>query len=103
MYIHSEVFVSSQVQSRSSAREPREVLMLHSPTHQEVYVRTNIVLDDQLVREAMKLAGVKTKREAVDFALRRFVQSGRQRRMLALKGTGGIKAGYDHKRARSGG
>jgi Arc/MetJ family transcription regulator len=52
-------------------------------------MRTNIVLDDKLVREAMKLANVKTKREAVDVALRRFVHSGRQRRLLALKGAGG--------------
>lgn len=36
-------------------------------------MRTHIVLDDRLVREAMKLAGAKTLREAVDIALRRFV------------------------------
>jgi Arc/MetJ family transcription regulator len=65
-------------------------------------VRTNIVLDDDLVREAMKLANVTTMREAVDVALRRFVHSGRQRRLLAIKGTGGIRKGYDYKRARSG-
>ena len=65
-------------------------------------MRTNIVLDDKLVREVMKLAKVKTKREAVDVALRRFVQTGRQRRVLALRGTGGIQAGYDYKRARTG-
>ena len=64
-------------------------------------MRTNIVLDDKLVREAMKLANVKTKREAVDVALRRFVQSGQQRRLVALKGTGGVRPGYDYKRARS--
>jgi Arc/MetJ family transcription regulator len=68
-----------------------------------VYVRTNIVLDDKLVREAMKLANVKTKREAVDVALRRFVHGGRQRRLVALKGTGGVQTGYDYKRARSAG
>ena len=65
-------------------------------------MRTNIVLDDGLVREAMKLANVKTKREAVDVALRRFVQTGRQRKLLALKGAGGIRAGYDYKHARTG-
>lgn len=64
--------------------------------------RTNIVLDDRLVREAMKLANVSTKREAVDVALRRYVQSGRQRRLLALKATGGVRRGYDYKRSRSG-
>jgi Arc/MetJ family transcription regulator len=66
-------------------------------------VRTNIVLDDKLVREAMKLAGTRTMREAVDIALRRFVQSGRQKRLLELHGTGGIRKDYDYKRARSGG
>ncbi len=65
-------------------------------------VRTNIVLDDELVREAMELANVKTMREAVDIALRRFVHGGRQKRLLELKGTGGIRKDYDHKRARSG-
>ncbi len=65
-------------------------------------VRTNIVLDDELVREAMKLANVKTMREAVDVALRRFVQGGRQRRLLELKASGGIRKDYDYKRARSG-
>ena len=35
-------------------------------------MRTNIVLDDKLIRDAMRVAGVKTKREAVDVALRRF-------------------------------
>ena len=64
-------------------------------------LRTNIVLDDKLVRAAMKLANVKTKREAVDVALRRFVQSGKQRKLLDLFGTGGIRKDYDYKRARS--
>lgn len=64
-------------------------------------MRTNIVLDDKLVKEAMKLAGVRTMREAVDLALRRFVQSGRQRKLLELYGTGGVCKDYDYKRARS--
>ena len=35
--------------------------------------RTNIVLDERLVRQAMKLSGAKTKRQAVDLALRELV------------------------------
>ena len=66
-------------------------------------MRTNIVLDEDLIREAMKLANVKTMREAVEVALRRYVHSGRQRRLLALKGGGGIRKDYDYKLARSGG
>lgn len=64
-------------------------------------VRTNIVLDEKLLREAMKLAGVTTKREAVQIALAHFVQGGRQKRLLELHGQGGVRADYDYKRARS--
>lgn len=65
-------------------------------------MRTKIELDDKLVKEVMKLAGVMTKREAVDVALRWFVQIDRQRRILALRGTGGVATGYDYKRERGG-
>ncbi|MGH8634146.1 MAG: type II toxin-antitoxin system VapB family antitoxin [Burkholderiales bacterium] len=64
-------------------------------------MRTNIVLDEKLIREAMKLARVRTMREAVNVALRRFVQSGRQKKLLDLYGAGGIRKGYDYKQARS--
>ncbi|MDB5865543.1 MAG: hypothetical protein JWO70_3349 [Betaproteobacteria bacterium] len=64
-------------------------------------MRTNVELDEKLVKEAMKLANVKTKREAIDVALRRFVQSGKQKRLLELKGNGGVRKDYDYKNARS--
>ena len=35
--------------------------------------RTNIVLDDRLIREAMKISGARTKRQAVDIALRELI------------------------------
>ena len=63
-------------------------------------MRTNIVLDDKLIRRAMKLANVRTKREAVDAALRKFVQSGQQKKLLELFGTGGLRRNYDDKSAR---
>ena len=65
-------------------------------------MRTNIVLDDRLVKEVMKLAKARTMREAVDIALRRFVQSRKQKTLLDLYGTGGVKKDYDYKRARTG-
>lgn len=64
-------------------------------------MRTNIVLNDKLVKEAMRLANVNTMREAVDLALKMFVQSGRQRKLLELYGDGGVRKGYDYKAARS--
>ena len=38
-------------------------------------MRTNIVLDDDLVREAMRLTGIRTKRALVEEALRALVHS----------------------------
>jgi Arc/MetJ family transcription regulator len=38
--------------------------------------RTNIVLDDDLIKQAMQISGARTKREAVDLALRELVARG---------------------------
>ena len=64
-------------------------------------MRTNIVLDGKLVKQAMQLAKVRTMREAVDIALHRFVQTSKQRDLLELRGTGGVRKNHDYKRARS--
>ena len=49
--------------------------------------RTNIVLDDDLIRQAMQVTGAKTKRQAVDRALRELVARGSVYRALRkLKG-----------------
>ncbi len=37
-------------------------------------MRTNIVIDDQLMREAMQASGARTKREAVEIGLRTLVR-----------------------------
>ncbi len=51
--------------------------------------RTNIDIDEELVAEAMRRLNVKTKREAVDLALRRLVGSSVTRTfMLSLEGIG---------------
>jgi len=64
-------------------------------------MRTNIVIDDQLVADAMKLSGVKTKREAVDLALRRLVTSARKKDILDLVWQDMIAPGYDLRAVRS--
>lgn len=48
--------------------------------------RTNIVLDDKLVKEALKLTGLKTKKELVDYALRDIVRKKKRKGLLKLKG-----------------
>jgi len=51
--------------------------------------RTNIDLDDQLVDRAMRLYRLRSKREAVDLALRRLVGEPMSRdEALATEGTG---------------
>lgn len=52
--------------------------------------RTNIVIDDELVERVMRRYGLKTKREAVDFALRRVAGPRKTTReeFLALEGSG---------------
>ncbi len=49
-------------------------------------MRTNVVLDDNLIAEAMKLTGARTKREVLDRALRALVRLERQRAVLDLRG-----------------
>ena len=49
-------------------------------------MRTNIVLDDGLVDEAMRLTGVQTKKAVVHLALEELVRARRRRRILRLKG-----------------
>jgi Arc/MetJ family transcription regulator len=49
-------------------------------------MRTNIVIDDELMARAQALAGTATKRETVDLALRELVRRHGQRKMLDLAG-----------------
>ena len=52
-------------------------------------MRTNIDLDARLIAEAMRRYRLKTKREAVDFALRQLVgEPLSKREALALEGSG---------------
>ena len=51
--------------------------------------RTNVVIDEELVKRVMKLYGLKTKREAVDYALRKVAGWPDARRAaLELEGIG---------------
>ena len=48
-----------------------------------------MVVDDELIAKVMQLYGLRTKREAIDFALRRLVGEGDPyRRVLELEGMG---------------
>jgi Arc/MetJ family transcription regulator len=49
-------------------------------------MRTNIVLNEELVAEAQRLTGLRTKRGLIDHALRELVRRRQQRRLLELRG-----------------
>ncbi|MCC6394678.1 MAG: type II toxin-antitoxin system VapB family antitoxin [Bryobacterales bacterium] len=49
-------------------------------------MRTNIVIDDDLMREALRATGLKTKREAVELGLRTLVRLKEQARIRRLRG-----------------
>ena len=48
--------------------------------------RTNIELDDKLVKQAMRLFGKKTKKELVNFALNELIRREKAKEILSLEG-----------------
>ena len=50
--------------------------------------RTNIVLDDALVNQVMARAGVKTKKAAIEAALKAYIRKPDYSAIMALRGTG---------------
>ena len=65
-------------------------------------MRTNIVLDEKLVKEAFRLSDAKTKRQLVDLALREFVAARKRRDVRDLFGKIRLDPDYDYKKARIG-
>lgn len=49
-------------------------------------MRTNIVIDDDLMKRAMRASGARTKREAVEAGLRLLVDIRQQSKMRELRG-----------------
>ena len=49
-------------------------------------MRTNIVIDDKLMKDALGVTGAKTKREAVELGLKTLVQLNRQAQARQYKG-----------------
>lgn len=65
-------------------------------------MRTNVVLDDDLVEEAMRLTGIKTKRELVHEALRTLIEHRTRKSLSDLRGKISFAEGYDYKALRAG-
>jgi Arc/MetJ family transcription regulator len=49
-------------------------------------MRTNIVIDDKLMKETLRLTGLRTKREAVELGLRTIVRLRKQEEIRRFRG-----------------
>ncbi len=62
---------------------------------------TNLSIDPELIEQALKVSGERTKRAAVTKALEEFIARRRQKRILELMGKLEWDDGYDYKTERS--
>ena len=63
-------------------------------------VRTNIVLDDQLVNEVKQLTALKTKKDVVDLALNELLKQLRRKKLLSMRHPGLWKGNLTQSRRR---
>jgi len=49
-------------------------------------MRTNVVLDDNLINSALKLSGFKTKKKAIEEGLKLLIQVNRQKKVKDFRG-----------------
>ena len=62
-------------------------------------MRTNIVIDDKLMRDALRASGVRTKREAVELGLRMLVRLQKQAEIRQLRGKANWQGDLDAMRS----
>ena len=63
-------------------------------------MRTNIVLNDDLVREATMLTGITSKQELVEVALRELIHRKKKKNLFDLAGQINFSEDYDYKSTR---
>ncbi len=63
-------------------------------------MRTNLVLDDDLIEEARRLTGIRTKKDLVREALKTLIDIRRRKSLLDLRGKIELARAYDHKTLR---
>ena len=65
-------------------------------------MRTNIVLDEKLVKEALELSTATTKKDLIHEALQLYIQFKKRKDIRELKGKIRFSDDYDYKRSRVG-
>jgi Arc/MetJ family transcription regulator len=65
-----------------------------------MFMATNLAIDQQLLREALEVSGLKTKKDTVNLALKEFINRRKQMEVLNLFGTMDPDPDYDYKKGR---
>jgi Arc/MetJ family transcription regulator len=65
-------------------------------------MRTNIILDDDLVDEALRISKIKTKKDLINKALLEFVENRKHLNLLDIAGKITFIQDYDYKAMREG-
>ena len=63
-------------------------------------MRTNVALNDELVKEAFALTGARTKKELLDLALQELVRVRRKKDLTEFAGRVRLPDDFDHKAMR---
>jgi Arc/MetJ family transcription regulator len=63
-------------------------------------MRTNIIINDQLIEQAMRISSITTKKEVVALALKEFVERRTRKNLLDLHGKIEFADDYDYKMMR---
>lgn len=61
---------------------------------------TNLAIDDDLLNEALRVGGRRTKRETVNEALAEYIHRRRRKGLVKLFGTVDFRPDWDYKKAR---
>jgi Arc/MetJ family transcription regulator len=64
-------------------------------------MRTNVVIDDKLIQEALRLSKLKTKKEIIHKALEEFIQNRKRLDLREVRGKIQFAEGYDYKKMRA--
>lgn len=78
----------------------RVALALHNWVCRLSRMPTNLAIDDDLLGEAQKVGGHRTKKDTVNEALREYIQRRRQAKVVELFGKIDFDSSYDYKKQR---
>jgi Arc/MetJ family transcription regulator len=97
----SGIPLNSRNVMRNEQKRLTESCVVYYNVYWRMAMRTNIVLDDELVAEAFKFSQtISTKRELIETALKEYVNNRKRKNLKELKGKITFSVDYDYKKMR---